>query len=46
MDTPDRVQPTNFSQPVSQIMSMLVVLGLVAVGVNLVAPKVAPVFLA
>lgn len=46
MDTPDREQPTSFSQPIRQIVSMLIVLGLVGFGVRLVAPKVAPVFLA
>ena len=46
MDTPDRESITQFSQPVRQILSMLVVLVLVAFGVRLVAPQVAPVFLA
>lgn len=46
MDTPDRAQPTHFSQPIRQILSMLIVLGLVAFGVRLLAPEVAPVFLA
>jgi hypothetical protein len=46
MDTPDRAHTTQFSQPVRQILSMLVVLGLVAFGVRLLAPKVASVFLA
>jgi hypothetical protein len=46
MDTPDRAEIAHFSQPIRQIISMLVVLGLVAFGVRLVAPQVAPVFLA
>jgi hypothetical protein len=46
MDTPDRAQPAHFSQPIRQMLSMLVVLGLVAFGVRLAAPEVAPVFLA
>ena len=46
MDTPDRAQATHFSQPIRQILSMLIVLVLVAFGVRLVAPKVASVFLA
>ena len=46
MDTSDRPQPAYFSQPVRQILSMLLVLALVAFGVRLVAPEVAPVFLA
>ena len=46
MDTPDRAQATDFSQPIRQILSMLVVLGLVAFGVRLLTPKVASVFLA
>lgn len=36
----------NFSQPVRQIMLMIVVLGLVAIGCYLAYPRVAPVFLA
>lgn len=46
METSERAQPTHFSQPVRQILSMLLVLVLVAFGVRLVAPNVAPVFLA
>ena len=46
MDRPDREADPHFSQPVRQILSMLVVLGLVAVGAYLAAPRVAPVFLA
>src|SRR5690606_25318273 len=45
MDTPESEPPTHFSQPLRQILSMLVVLGLVAFGVRLLAPEVAPVFL-
>ena len=46
MDQPDREAHTQFSQPVRQILSMLVVLGLVGVGVFFAAPRVLPVFLA
>lgn len=46
METPDRAEPTHFSQPISQILSMLIVLVLVAFGGRLLVPKVAPVFLA
>ncbi len=46
MATPDAEQATHFSQPIRQILSMLIVLVLVAFGVRLVAPEVAPVFLA
>lgn len=45
MDHPDREAVAHFSQPVRQITEMLVVLGLVAAGVYLAFPRVAPVFL-
>lgn len=47
MDQPDReAEPHIFTQPYSQILTMLVVLGLVGVGAYLAYPKVSPVFLA
>jgi membrane protein implicated in regulation of membrane protease activity len=46
MDTPHRVRPPQFTQPVRQIFIMLVILGLVIAGGYLAYPSVAPVFLA
>ncbi|MFV2051984.1 biopolymer transporter ExbB [Aliiroseovarius sp. YM-037] len=46
MDQPDREAEPFFSQPVRQIATMLVVLGLVGCGVYLAYPKVSPIFLA
>jgi len=46
MDQPDREARTQFSQPVRQIMLMLIVLALTAVGCVFAAPRVLPVFLA
>lgn len=46
MDTPDREAEPQFSQPVRQIVLMLIVLALVAAGAWLAFPSVAPVFLA
>jgi hypothetical protein len=46
MDKPDREAEPYFSQPIRQIVSMLVVLGLVAGGAYIAFPRVAPVFLA
>lgn len=46
MDKPDREAEPFFSQPVRQIVLMLIVLGLVAGGANIAYPRVAPVFLA
>ncbi len=43
---PDRETEPYFSQPVQQILTMLVVLGLVATGGYVAFPRVAPVFLA
>ncbi|WP_114285173.1 biopolymer transporter ExbB [Candidatus Halocynthiibacter alkanivorans] len=45
MDKPDRTVELHFSQPVRQILTMLVVLGLVAAGLALALPRVLPVFL-
>ncbi|NRA98328.1 MAG: biopolymer transporter ExbB [Rhodobacteraceae bacterium] len=45
MDQLDR-EAAQFSQPVRQIASMVLVLGLVAVGAYIAFPRVAPVFLA
>ncbi|QEE36595.1 biopolymer transporter ExbB [Octadecabacter sp. SW4] len=46
MDKRDPEAEPQFSQPVRQITSMLVVLALVAAGTYLAAPRVGPVFLA
>ena len=46
MDQPDREAHTQFSQPVRQILLMLIVLGLTGVGVFFAAPRVMPVFIA
>ncbi|WP_417249425.1 biopolymer transporter ExbB [Celeribacter sp.] len=46
MDQPDREAEHHFSQPVRQIVSMIVVLGLVGFGFYIALPRVAPVFLA
>ncbi|MCK4713487.1 MAG: biopolymer transporter ExbB [Marinosulfonomonas sp.] len=46
MDQPDHQAPSHFAQPISQIFTMLSVLGLVGVGVYVAFPRVAPVFLA
>ncbi|OWU84156.1 biopolymer transporter ExbB [Oceanicola sp. 22II-s10i] len=46
MDQPDREAHTQFSQPVRQIMLMLIVLGLTAAGMFIAAPRVLPVFVA
>lgn len=46
MDQPDREAEQHFSQPVRQIVLMLLVLALVGVGVYIAFPRVAPVFLA
>lgn len=45
MERLDRVRQPQFSQPVRQIVLMLVVLGFVAVGAYVAFPRVAPVFL-
>ncbi|MFP5507661.1 MAG: biopolymer transporter ExbB [Paracoccaceae bacterium] len=44
MDTPDREAEPQFSQPLRQIISMLVVLGLAAFVVVLALPRILPVF--
>ena len=46
MDQPDREAGQHFSQPVRQILLMLLVLGLVGIGAYIAFPRVAPVFLA
>ncbi|MBS9717220.1 biopolymer transporter ExbB [Pseudohalocynthiibacter aestuariivivens] len=46
MGHPDREAEPYFTQPVRQIMTMLIVLGLVGLGAYVAFPKVAPVFLA
>lgn len=46
MDQPERDIALHFSQPVRQITLMLLVLGLLAAGVYLMLPRVAPLFLA
>lgn len=46
VDTPDREAEPYFSQPVRQILTMLIVLGLVGFGGYVAYPRVAPVFLA
>ena len=44
MDQPDREAEPQFSQPLRQIVSMLLVLGLAAFVVVLALPRVLPVF--
>ncbi|MBV1927434.1 MAG: biopolymer transporter ExbB, partial [Rhodobacteraceae bacterium] len=44
MAQPDREPTPQFSQPVSQILAMLMVLGLSGAGVFLALPRVLPVF--
>jgi hypothetical protein len=46
MDHPDREAEPQFTQPVRQIISMVIVLALVGVGAYIAYPQVAPVFLA
>lgn len=46
MDKPDRTFERHFTQPYRQMLTMLVVLGLVGVGAYIAYPQVAPVFLA
>ncbi|MDQ2092019.1 biopolymer transporter ExbB [Marimonas arenosa] len=46
MDKPDREAEPQFSHPVRQIVMMLIVLGLSAVGIFFALPRVLPVFLA
>ena len=46
MDKPDRTFERQFTQPYRQILTMLIVLGLVGGGAYLIYPQVAPVFLA
>lgn len=46
MDQPDREAEQNFTQPYRQILTMIVVLGLVGFGAYIAYPQVAPVFLA
>ncbi len=46
MDTPDRDRAAHFTQPVRQILMMIVILALVMMGGYLIYPSVAPVFLA
>ena len=46
MDQPDREAERQFAQPYRQILTMLIVLGLVGAGAYLAYPQVAPVFLA
>ncbi|NNE81922.1 MAG: biopolymer transporter ExbB [Silicimonas sp.] len=46
MDQPDREAERHFTQPYRQILTMLVVLGLVGFGAYIAYPQVAPVFLA
>ena len=46
MGYPDREAEPHFSQPVRQIVSMLIVLALVGAGAYVAFPQVAPVFLA
>ena len=43
---PDQAAKTHFTQPVRQILTMLIVLGLVGFGTYIAFPRVAPVFLA
>ncbi len=46
MDTPDRERVAQFTQPVRQILTMFVILGLVMAGGYVLYPRVASVFLA
>ncbi len=46
MDQPDREAAPYFSQPVRQLVFMVIVLGLVGFGAYIAFPRVAPVFLA
>ena len=46
MDQPDREAERHFTQPYRQILTMLIVLGLVGSGAYIAYPQVAPVFLA
>jgi len=46
MDKPGREAEPQFSQPIRQIFTMLLVLGLVGAGAYIAFPRVAPVFLA
>ncbi len=46
MDQPDHEAEPYFAQPVRQIITMLIVLGLVGFGTYIAFPRVAPVFLA
>lgn len=46
MDKPGREAEPQFSQPIRQILTMLIVLGLVGIGAYVAFPRVAPVFLA
>ncbi|MEQ9041497.1 MAG: biopolymer transporter ExbB [Silicimonas sp.] len=46
MDQPDREAEQHFTQPYRQILTMVIVLGLVGFGAYIAYPEVAPVFLA
>ena len=46
MDQPDREAERHFTQPYRQILTMVIVLGLVGFGAYIAYPQVAPVFLA
>ena len=46
MDQPDREAELQFTRPYRQILTMIVVLGLVGAGAYIAYPQVAPVFLA
>ena len=46
MELPDREAEPHFSQPISQIFSMLAVLGLTTLGGYIALPRVLPVFIA
>lgn len=46
MDQPDFEAKSHFTQPVRQVLTMLIVLGLVGFGTYIAFPRVAPVFLA
>ncbi|PHQ98778.1 MAG: biopolymer transporter ExbB [Marinosulfonomonas sp.] len=46
MDQPDHEAEPYFAQPVRQIITMLIILGLVGFGTYIAFPRVAPVFLA
>ena len=46
MDQPDREAERHFTQPYRQILTMIIVLGLVGFGAYIAYPQVAPVFLA